>query len=374
LKELRISLGILLLLVIALIINSCGGGGGSQPSATLITPYLQAVTAGSIYILAESQTTDPLTVNYGPTDTYGNSAVTESVLTTTNSTYIHRIKLTGLAAESTYFYRLGSHAASFKTAVNSGTNFRFAWMADCRTGVTIHDQIAQRIQAASPSFSLYGGDLCDDGASYSIYREQFFRPNQLALAAGVPFFNTTGNHEKWAANTKAFTQAPASVSGNQGYYSFDYGDLHVVVMNYMDPGGYAVGSIQYDFIRDDLAATTKKWKIVICHSPAYVSGGHGEDPNMIALTTSVFEPRGVDLVLAGHDHFYQRNLVNGLHHLIIGSAGASLTNLPASLPAYVQLTLKSYCYGIFDLSPTSLQIKVYNETGAEIDSLLISKP
>jgi hypothetical protein len=370
-KQLRTGLGIILLLAISLTINSCGGG---TQSPVLITPYLQAVTAGSIYVLAESNTTDPLTVDYGLSTTYNNSAATESYLATTNDTYMHRIKLTGLAAESTYFYKLGSFASSFRTAVNPGTSFRFAWAADCRTGVTIHDQIAPRIQAAEPRFSLYGGDLCDDGAIYSVYRDQFFRPNQRALAATAPFFNATGNHEKWAANTKAFTQAPTSASGNQGYYSFDYGDLHVVVMNYLDPGGYKSGSPQYTFIANDLATTSKKWKIVICHSPAYASGGHGEDANMIALTSNVFKPNGVDLVLAGHDHFYQRNYKDGIYHLVIGSFGAPLTNLPDPPAEYVQLTLKSYCYGIFDLIPTSLQVRVYNETGVVIDSINLTKP
>jgi len=97
-----------------------------------------------------------------------------------------------------------------------------------------------------------------------------------------------------------------------------------VVMNYMDPDGYSINSPQYNFIAADLAATTKPWKIVTTHAPAYASGGHGEDEDMIAMTNDIFEPNGVNLVIAGHNHFYQRNYVNGIHHLIIGSAGAPL--------------------------------------------------
>ena len=256
--------------------------------------------------------------------------------------------------------------------MNSGASFRFAWMADCRTGTDIHDKIAALILAAAPRFSLYGGDLCDDGSSYDLYKEQFLRPKQVALAAHVPFFNATGNHEKWETNTKAFMQAPASASDSQGYYSFDYGDLHVVVMNFMDAGGYAAGSPQYDFIASDLAATTKTWKIVACHSPAYASGGHGEDAAMIALTTNVLEPSGVDLVVAGHDHFYQRNFMHNIYHFIIGSAGAPLVN-PGPVGGYTQVSLKTYCWALFDLTPTALQIHVYNENGTEMDSLSLSK-
>jgi len=370
-KRIQVSPGVFFILLLSLLLTTCGGADNSviQTSQTI---YLQAVTSDSVYVMAESQSTDPLIVVYGPTISYGSSATTISTMPTTGGTFIHRIALTGLTPNTTYYYRLGSHSNSFNTAVNSGSSFRFAWMADCRTGTAIHDSIAALILTAAPRFSLYGGDLCDDGGSYNIYKDQFFRPNQVALAAQVPFFNATGNHEKWGTNTKAFTLAPVSASGNQGYYSFDYGDLHVVVMNYMEEGGYAAGSPQYNFIASDLAATTKPWKIVICYSPAYVSGGHGEDADMITLTTNIFEPYGVDLVLAGHDHFYQRNFVNDIYHLIIGSAGAPLYD-PGPVGGYTQASLKSYCWAIFDLTPTSLQIHVYNERGTEIDSLSLSK-
>ena len=366
----------ILFIFLALIACSGGGdagGGGNSSGATASQPiYLQAVTSYSVYVMVESNSTAPLTVDYGLTNTYGSSATTVSTMPTTGGTYIHRIHLTGLTSDTTYYYRLGVHSASFKTAVNSGTAFRFSWMADCRNGTAIHDSIATLIQAAAPRFSLYGGDLCDDGDSYPTYIQQFFRPNQLELAARVPFFNTTGNHEKWSTNTLAFMQAPASASGNQGYYSFEYGDVHVVVMNYMDPEGYAAGSPQYNFIAADLAATTQPWKIVICHAPAYSTGSHGEDIDMIALTTNVFEPKGVNLVLAGHNHFYQRNMVNGIYHLVIGSAGAPLAD-PGPIGGYVQVSLKTYCWAIFDLTPTTLQIHVYNEKGESIDTLSLSK-
>jgi acid phosphatase type 7 len=353
-----------LALVILISFNtSCG----EEDSGNLV--YLQAVKSDSVYVMAESQSSDPLTVEYGPTISYGSSATTVSTMPTTGGTFIHRIALTGLTPDTTYYYRSESHRNSFNTAVNSGTSFRFAWMSDCQTKAT-HDRIAALILSAAPRFSLYGGDICEHGASYDKYKDEFFRPNQVALAAHVPFFNATGNHETWGTNTKAFTQAPASASGNQGYYSFDYGDLHVVVMNFMDEGGYTTGSTQYNFIASDLAATTKPWKIVICHIPAYASDG--EDEDMIALTTNVFEPSGVDLVVAGHHHFYQRNFVNNIYHLIIGSVGAPLHN-PGPVKGYTQVSLKSYCWAIFDLTPTSLQIHVYNENGTEIDSLSLSK-
>lgn len=357
-----------LILAFALAMASCAHNGSDTPEAT----YLQAVKADSIFVMAESSSFIPLNVLYGQTSEYGGSAKTADVALTTGGTYIHRIPLTGLTPDTRYYYRLGSKSASFRTAAAGGTSFRFAVMGDTRTGAAIHDAIAGLILAAEPRFSIYGGDLCDNGSSYASYKGQFFRPAQLTLAASVPFFNATGNHEKWGVNTRAFLEAPASPSGNQGYYSFDYGDLHVVVMNYLDPEGYAKGSPQYDFIAADLAATDKTWKIVVCHVPAYSNGGHGGDQAMIDNTRSIFEPAGVDLVIAAHNHFYQRNFVNGIYHLVIGSAGAPLYD-PGPAGGYSQVSLKSYCFAIFDLTPATLQMRVYNEAGGEIDALTISK-
>ncbi len=374
-----------LILSVALLLNACGGSGGSNSSCgscagttkadqNPILIYLQAVTAERVYVMIESQSDESLTVDYGLTTGYGSTAVSEGTKLTTAGTYIHRIPLSGLTPETTYYYRFGDHSASFTTAANPGASFRFAWLADTRSGTAVHDAIARFILAENPTFSLYGGDLCDDG-SYNVYKEQFFRTDQMALAAKVPFFNATGNHEEWGTNTKAFMQAPESVSGNQGYYSFDYGDLHVVVMNYMDPGGYAEGSPQYNFIAADLTATKKVWKVVICHAPGYAAGGHGEDINLIALATKILEPAGVDLVISGHNHFYQRNFVNGVYHLVIGSAGAPLyTPGPVNYPeGYTQVSLQSYCWAIFDLTPASLQMRVYDEQGTQIDTLTLSK-
>ena len=370
-KRTQIVLGIFFILLLTTALTACGGRRNT-PSQIPGTIYLLAVTSNSVYVMAESQDTVPLRVDYKPAGIYGNSAFTESTMPTTGNTYIHRIHLTGLNPDTTYDYRLGSHRARFRTAAKPGTAFRFAFMGDNRTGTAVHDAIAQMMLAKNPRFSLYGGDLCQDGRSYSSYKEDFFRPNQLKLAARVPFFNATGNHEKWQIDSKAFMLAPASSSDKQSYYSFDYGDLHVVVMNYKDPGGYKPGSPQYNFIAHDLKTTKKPWKIVTCHVPAYVAGGHGNNAEMIALTKNIFEPYGVDLVLTGHSHFYQRNFVNGIYHLTIGSAGAPLYE-PGPVGGYTQVSLKSYCWAIFDLKPTSLRIHVYNEKGAEIDSISLSK-
>ena len=339
------------------------------------TPYLQAVTQTSIYVLVESDSRESVTVEFGPDTTYGSSATTESIEATTADTvtYVHNIRLSGLHADTEYHYRTvrGSQIFgdyTFRTAPGPGRPFRFGWMADSRTGKAVHDSVARRLLDASPVMLLYGGDIAAD-SSYKAFKADFFLPGECALIARVPFFNAVGNHERWAMNTKAFTQAPESPSGTQDYYSFDYGDIHVLVLN--TQLSTAPGSPQYLFAASDLASSTRRWKVVIAHRPAYCAGGHGEDSNMVALSSTVFEKEGVDLVLAGHSHFYQHNLVHGIPHLVIGSAGAPLYK-PKSAP-YTVLSAMEYNYAIGDVDSLSLRLVVYNERGAVLDSLHLLK-
>lgn len=344
-----------------------------QSGPMLMPPYLQAVTAHSVYVLVESSSTDTVFVEYGPTPAFGMKSQTESIEPTTNSTFVHNIKLIELSPNKEYYYRAlqsqtASPSASFRSAVLAGTPFRFAWMADCRSGIAVHDSIAKRIGEARPVMSLYGGDLCAR-SSYASFKEEFFRPLELALIGRVPFSNAPGNHEGWSVNTKAFTQAPSSASGTQDYFSFDYGDMHVLVLN--TEIDYSEGSPQYVFAEKDLVSSTATWKIVIAHKHAYSAGGHGEDSDLKAMATKIFEPNRVDMVISGHSHFYQKNFVNGIYHLIIGSAGAPLYS--PSQEWYTLKSVKDYNYAIVDVAPESFKMIVFNDRGAVLDSLNLSK-
>ena len=359
-----------IILILSLIILSFSGSG-----KILMTPWLQAVTTNSVFVLVECSSNDTVTVDYGLTDTYGLIARTMIISPTTASpvTYVHKVRLEGLQPNTSYFYRAkqGTSTVSgsrFHTAVEPGTSFRFGWMADFRTNIHVHDTIALLFKHRNPLFSLYGGDLCMNG-TYKMWKDEFFRPNELQVIAEIPFFNTTGNHEGTGINTGAFLQNPASASNSQQYYSFDYGDLHVLCINTEIP--MEKGSPQYAFAAADLAGTSKIWKVVFSHAPAYCAGGHGENKEMVALTKDLFEPNNVVMVISGHTHFYQHNLVNGIHHLIIGSAGAPLYEIKKA--KYTLVSAKEYNYAIFDVTPDKITMEVYNEKDVKLDSMQLDK-
>lgn len=343
--------------------------------ANIITgPILQAVTANSVYVLVECTSLDTAFVQYGLSPSLGFAAKTESIEQTTNNTYVHNIKLNGLNGSSLYYYKVMHQSSqtvqyTFNTSVSPGTTFRFIWMADCRTDTVTHNQIASLIKDVPGSrFSLYGGDFCVSPA-YADWIKEFFTENEKEVIVKLPFFNAPGNHEGWDTNAWAFTQSPLSPSGTQAYYSFDYGDMHVLVIN--NQVSYSPGSPQYIFAATDLASSNKKWKIVASHNPAYCSGGHGEDSVMIAMAQNIFVPNHVDLLISGHSHFYQHNFVSPIHYMVIGSAGAPLYN--PTTASYTVKSVKDYCWGIFDVTPTSFYLRVFNNNNSLLDSLRLIK-
>jgi hypothetical protein len=339
-------------------------------ASIIMQPYLQAVTKNSIYILVECDSRDTVTVDYGISKEYGDHASTELAWPTNASpnTYVHKIRLAGLKENTIYHYKASQNNSvsenyTFKTAVSPGIKFRFGWMADCRQGTNIHDTISTRIYEAKPDFLLYGGDICSK-KTYGNLKEEFFREKELEVISNIPFFYTPGNHEGWGTNIKAFVQNPLSPSNTQDYYSFDYGDAHILVIN--TELHRTIDSKQFEFAQKDLSSTNKKWKIVISHKPAY-SGEVHEDNDMKLITTQIFEPNKVSMVISAHAHFYQHNLINGIHHMVIGTAGAPLY-WPVNKP-YTKKTLRDYTYAIADVSPDSFVMAIYDSNGTKIDEI-----
>lgn len=345
----------------------------------LMRPYLMLPATDHISILVECDTYKPVTVEYGLTSAYGFTVTAQSIEETNAApaTYIHNILLTGLQAGTLYHYRTVqgmsvSSDLSFRTPARTGDSFRMAVTGDFRTGVSIHNQIAGRIYSENPQLLLYSGDTTNLG-DYAGWKTEFFVPNELVLLSHVPFVGAIGNHE-WKPigsldekNYKAFLQ-PMAI-GTPNWFSFDYGDMHVLVLD--TNTDMSVGSSQYNFAQVDLSTSSKPWKFVLAHRGPYVGGGHGENPSMITLTTDIFEPQGVDVVFVGDSHFYQHNLVNGIHHMVVASAGAPLAD-PVDA-SYTIKSVKDYAYAVVDISPAAMQMVIRNVDNLILDTIQLSR-
>ncbi len=369
----KISLFLLIVLFFGI---SCTISTKPADSYIVMKPYLQNVKQNSITVMVESNTSDSVHVYYGNTESMKLRAATSYFKKAGNkiqNTYVHRIILKGLQPGTRYYYRAiqnndTSDMASFVTAVGSGKPFRFAAFGDNRSQPKIFSEIVRAVADKNPMFSIYTGDLCHD-ESYNSWKNEFFTPDHLNLIANVPFFNAVGNHESWAQNTIAFEENSADPSEERAYYSFDYGDAHFLILS--NEHKIIRNSRQYNFAEKDLKNSNKPWKIVAFHKPAYCGGGHGEDINMIRVSKEIFEPNHVNLVLNGHSHFYQKNLVNGIYHLVLAGAGAPLYN-PVNKP-YTVKSVKAHHFAIFDVSPQKLKMTVYGLNGKIIDTLELDR-
>ena len=334
------------------------------------TPWLAGVTTNGVYVSLEATDTSTATVYYGLTAGYGSTVTTESTQAA-GSNYVHNIKLTGLAANTQYHYKVTQGASdsgdfTFYTAPAAGTNGTWGFAADSRTDPTWHNTMAGLIDSHAPRMMVYGGDLCAS-PTYASWNNEWFVSNQNTLNARAPFVNAPGNHEDWNNLTKAFTQ---SSGGDPDYHSFDYGDAHIVVIN--NEISDSPASAQATWVAADLAASSAKWKIVALHKPAYSYGAHGGNADMQSMTNNIFELEGVDFVLGGHNHFYQHNLLDGIHHMTIGSFGVS-PGSPSSGAGtiYSESTMS---FGIFDMTPNTLTLRTYRQNGSLIETIVVPEP
>jgi acid phosphatase type 7 len=359
------------LLIVALIVIVTGNELNSKIK---MQPYLQAVAHNSIVVMAVCDSKNDVTVDFGKTTDYGKQVVSSNfVKPQGKQRYVFRIKLEGLEPNTVYNYKVTQEEEAtgneiFRTAATLGTPFKFGIFGDCRSNPDIHAIVIKELKKMEPYFSIYTGDLCTDG-KYETWIKEFFIDHQLDLIKNVPFFNNVGNHEGTGANTKAFLQAPESPSNNQFYYSFEYGDAFFLVIN--SEADIGPDSKQFEFAKNAIKGTNKKWKVASWHSPAYCAGGHGPNAKMQEFTKALLIPAGFDFVLNGHSHFYQHNFVDGIRHLIIGGGGAPLYG-PAK-DTFTIKSAKSYNFALAEVKPESFKITVYNEKSQVIDAIEIIK-
>lgn len=152
------------------------------------------------------------------------------------------------------------------------------------------------------------------------------------LLRHTPLWSTMGNHETYSIEENGqhayfnnFTfptagEAGGEPSGTEHYYSFDYGNIHVICLD-SEESARTPGSPMLVWLEEDLAGNTKDWTIAMWHSPPYTKGSHDSDSifdsagrmqDMRENILPILEGHGVDLVLCGHSHNYERSfLLNG---------------------------------------------------------------
>lgn len=298
-----------------------------------IPPYVQNIDTTSATILWKPVGEVTGQVRYGTTTAYGASVEGRIEYIMTNErprpqkASIVRAQLVGLLPDMIYHYRVlhlasGSEDRTFRTApAEANTTFTFLVYGDNRDDPYAHARVIHAAAIHDPAFVLQTGDVVTSPESgQEVWREQFFEPADLLLRK-TWFVVTRGNHEEGNPLCSLYFRAPGGTQVKE-YYSFDWGPVHVTTIN--TNKNYLPGSEQYQFLERDLASTSRPFKVFLGHHPVYGSGLHGSTMAMQKYLQPLFEKNGVKLVFAGHDHDYERTIVNGITYVVSGGGGAGL--------------------------------------------------
>lgn len=310
-------------------------------------PYMNMATQTSIVIRWRTDIITSSKVSFGTSPGNLTNSVSDASLVTE-----HEIQLTGLTPNTKYYYSIGTLNNTlqgdannyFKTLPLAGNAQKVRVLVMGDMGVNSNTQRSVRDAYLNYNGSNYtdvwllvGDNAYENGLDIE-YQNNFFNVYKDNLLKNHVLWPATGNHDY--ANSSArqadhlipyydmFSlpmngEAGGVASNNEAFYSYDYGDIHFVSL---DSYGWETGNTRlYDttgpqatWLKQDLAANTKKWTVVYFHHPPYSKGVNSDsDPQMTGIRQNlvpILERYKVDLVLSGHSHTYERSLLLNGHY------------------------------------------------------------
>ncbi len=319
-----------------LALTACGAG--ASPAAAQVLerhPYLQQQTADSIVVAWRTASATDSVVELG-----ADPARLDRRIEIKDLAVQHEVTITGLRPGERTYYAVGSTAgrlaggdpAHWLTAAPArGTRPPIrAWIVgDSGTGdavqLAVRDAMLRHVGGTPPAIFLHLGDMAYDSGTRPQFTEAFFAP-YADLLPHLPVWPTMGNHEGLSSDSGTQTgpyydayvlptrgEAGGLPSGTEAYYSFDHGNVHFVVLDSHDsPRTYGGAMLQW--LQRDLAATQQEWLVAYWHHPPYSKGTHDSDfdpqeTDMRTYAVPMLEAAGVDLVLSGHSHVYERSFL-----------------------------------------------------------------
>lgn len=269
------------------------------------------------------------------------------------------------------------------------TAFSFIATGDSRGGATVWNAISNLANAQQTDFTIFNGDIVRD-AGISAEWNEWFDAGAVFLEKNL-VLHALGNHDalsvpNYLNNFVLPKSNPAN--GTELYYAVNYGNAILITLDSEIPEDEA----QLDWLITTLQANVNmRWKIVSFHKPFFTVGPHiGEMDDYFPTWWKAFDDYGVDLILNGHDHMYERaKPINrnvsttspvatygsgpgqGRCQIVCGGAGAGLTELSSGW--YIESFKHSHNFCKFDVTQNTLCGKVYDENSAVIDSFCINK-
>jgi 3',5'-cyclic AMP phosphodiesterase CpdA len=373
-------------------------------SANLVwKPYLQQLTDTSVVVRWTTKSGGSSVVRYSTDTSYSSSASDVPRAITALGTQMHRVTLTGLRPDTTYYYRVYTNdenlwpeqTLSFRTAPSRGSSAPFTFAAFGDFGKNSDSQKRLRDQMARDSFRFLvtTGDNAYEAGRYSEFDTKVFQIyGEVFSKAAV--FPTAGNHDYATSNAAPYLDLfslPRNAwrsSDHERYYSFDYGNVHVVALDTNAPlnvNDSAATDDMLDWLRDDLSRTTQPWIVAVTHHAAYSTGSHGSDSRVQSKLVPIFEQYQVDLVLTGHDHIYQRSKPlrggqvttveqGGIVYIVSGAGSAANYGCGSAVWLAASFCAKSYgIYNRIHVNGDRLTVEAIDDAGTIRDSFTLSQ-
>jgi len=323
-------------------------------------PYLQAAAPNSIVLKWKTDVPSDARVRYGPAV----GALTSTVLDAAVSLE-HEVKLIGLQPSTTYYYAIGTSTTDlagdtndfhFRTAPVPGTAapVRIWAIGDAGTAyaqqANVRNAYLNHIAGSRPAdvWLMLGDNAYTHGRECE-YQRGIFQDMYEPILRNTALFPCIGNHDYYSGangNTNTGTyytlfappklgEAGGVPSNTEAYYSYDHGNVHFISLDSYGVSRYTSGAM-FNWLVNDVtqAQAQRKWIIAYWHHPPYTKGSHDSDNNsdsggimqdMRVNFATTLEAHGVDLVLCGHSHSYERS------YLINGHYGASSTFNPSTM-------------------------------------------
>jgi hypothetical protein len=353
-------------------------------------PYVQSVAPASAVVAFRTDADCPASVRVSGEG----SAWTAS----SASGRKHEVTVEGLAPATTYAYAVEACGSTvfeggrLRTAPVPGTRrVHFAAFADFGTGTSDQAAVVRGIEQADPELVLGAGDVAYDSGTLAEFEDKFFRP-MAKLLSGAPLYAAIGNHEYRTDSGGPYLDGlvlPANnPAGSELYYSFDWGHVHFAVLDsscLVADTARCSGAAQRAWLAEDLAASRADFKIVMMHHPFWTTGVKRSEEGLRRAIAPVLEANGVDLVLAGHDHNYQRTVPmkgdgaapageRGIPYVVVGNGGANLNAFPGAQPAWIAFRDAAH-KGFLDVMIEGgvLEARMIGTSGAVLDAFRIEK-
>jgi hypothetical protein len=246
---------------------------------------------------------------------------------------------------------------------------KFAVIGDSGTGDNNQYRLAKVFtdthQRFPYEFVLMMGDNMYGSEGTRDFQRKFEIPYKPVLDKGVKFYASLGNHD--STNQRMYKLF--NMNGERFYTFRPKAGIRLFALdsNYMD-------RTQLQWLEKELAASGSDWKIMFFHHPIYSSGGrHGSDTALRDQLEPLFLKYGVDVVLAGHEHFYERlKPQKGIHYIISGGAGKLRKGDVGG-----QFTEKAFDTGfhfmIFEIDGDQMHFQTISDQNKTVDSGILTR-